>query len=222
MVNAFGSTECGIMLMSTRGGGRPYPHLRPMQGYKYGFFPISSSSSESTSGYQNAQGQFLELVILAESGDCPDQSLRSADGHYHTGDLFVEVAPGEYVFRGRNDDWIKSATALRCDTKAIEDNVRATCGELVAECVVVGNGRPSPALFLEAGVSMDEEKLKKEIIRRTRHFHSRRYLHERIVSTKMVVVVPPGALPRTATKGNVRRRAVEEMYKAQLDQMFAA
>ncbi|KAJ2995924.1 hypothetical protein NUW54_g7305 [Trametes sanguinea] len=71
-------------------------------------------------------------------GDCPHPSLRHADGHYHTGDLFLEVAPGRYVSRGRDDDWIKSENSLRCDTKAIEDNVRATCAELVAECVVVG------------------------------------------------------------------------------------
>jgi hypothetical protein len=29
---------------------------------------------------------------------------------------------------------------------------------------------------------MDHNKLKKEIIRKMRHFHSRRYLHERIIS----------------------------------------
>ncbi|KZT07086.1 acetyl-CoA synthetase-like protein [Laetiporus sulphureus 93-53] len=220
LLNAFGSTECGLMLLSMRGGGRPSPSLRPiMEGVKYGFFPISS---QDEGAYANLNNQLVELVILAESPDCPDPSLRSADGHYHTGDLFIEVSPGAYVSRGRNDDWIKTAVALRCDTKSIEDNVISTCGELVANCIVVGNGRPSPALFVEAAVAMDEERLKKEIIRRTRHFHSRRYIHERITSTKMVIVVPRNILPRTATKGNIRRRAVEEMFKAELDAMFSS
>ena len=49
-----------------------------------------------------------------------------------------------------------------------------------------------------------------------------RYLHERITSAKMVVVVPRGTLPRTATKGNVRRCAVEDMFRAELDTMFAS
>ncbi|OSX55854.1 hypothetical protein POSPLADRAFT_1162708, partial [Postia placenta MAD-698-R-SB12] len=138
------------------------------------------------------------------------------------GDLFVEVAPGAYVSRGRNDDWIKSSTALRCDTKAIEDNVRATCGDLVAECIVVGNGRPSPVVFVEALVAMDAEKLRREIVRRTRQFHARRYVHERITSARMVVVVGRGTLPRTATKGNIRRRVVEDMFKVQLDAIFAS
>ncbi|KAI0659717.1 acetyl-CoA synthetase-like protein [Cubamyces menziesii] len=219
--NLFGSTECGAMLISVRGGGKPSPALRPIEGTKYAFMPIEGSSE---SEYQNANARLLELVILAESGDCPDKAIRAADGHHHTGDLFVEVAPGEYVNRGRGDDWIKSENCLRCDTRAIEENVRQTCGDLIAECIVVGNGRPSPALFIEPalGVQMDEARLRREIIRRTRHFHSRRYLHERITSAKMVAVVPRGTLPRTATKGNVRRRAVEDMFKAELDAMFVS
>jgi hypothetical protein len=106
--------------------------------------------------------------------------------------------------------------------RSIEDNVRTMCGEFVFECIVVGNGRSSPALFFEASekCTMDVEKLKKEIIRRTRQFHSRRYIHERITSTKHVVVVERGTLPRTATKGNVRRQAVEDRYKELLDGIY--
>ncbi|RPD54672.1 acetyl-CoA synthetase-like protein [Lentinus tigrinus ALCF2SS1-7] len=223
MRNLFGSTECGAMLLSIRGGGQANPPLRPIEGTSYAFMPIEDESDDAEEGaYSNANARLLELVILANSDDCPHVSMRAADGHYHTGDLFVEVGPGAYLSRGRGDDWIKSENALRCDTRAIEDNVRQTCGELIVECVVVGNGRPSPALFVEAaaGMAMDDAKLRREIIRRTRHFHSRRYLHERISNAKMVVVVPMGTLPRTATKGNVRRRAVEEMFTAELDAMF--
>jgi hypothetical protein len=67
---------------------------------------------------------------------------------------------------------------------------------------------------------MDSEKFKKEIIRRTRQFHSRRFIHERITSTKHVVVVERGTLPRTTTKGNVRRQAVEDKYKGLLDSIY--
>jgi len=172
--------------------------------------------------YRNVNAGLLELVILSDSGDCPDLSLRQADGHFHTGDLFLEVEPGCYASQGRVDDWIKSENSLRCDTKAIEDNVRATCAEMISECIVVGNGRPSPALFVEPSetYTQDTEKLKKEIIRRTRQFHSRRYLHEQIVSPKLVIVVERGTLPRTATKGNVRRKAVEDKYQGLLDGIY--
>ena len=106
--------------------------------------------------------------------------------------------------------------------RSIEDNVRATCGELVFECVVVGNGRPSPALFVEASekCTIDSEELREEIVRRMRQFHSRRFIHEQI-TTEHIVVVERGTLPRTATKGNVRRQAVEDQYKELLDSIYS-
>ena len=106
--------------------------------------------------------------------------------------------------------------------RSIEDNVRATCGELVFECVVVGNFRPSPTLFIEASeaCTMDPEELKEEIIRRTSQFFSRCFIHERITSTKHIVVVERDTLPRTATKGSVRRQAVEDQYKELLHGIY--
>jgi len=194
--------------------------LQPLNEMSYAFLPIASRTEPSTSQAEHSTEPLLELVILAESPDCPDSSMRAADGHFHTGDLFQEVRPGQYRSKGRDDDWIKSENSLRCDTKAIEDNLRATCGDLVAECVVVGNGRPSPALFIETKSDMPEPKLKREIIRRTRQFHSRRYLHERITSVGMILIVEKGSLPRTATKGNVRRKATEENFRTVLDKIY--
>ncbi|KAJ7597147.1 hypothetical protein C8J56DRAFT_1001157 [Mycena floridula] len=214
--NLFGSTECGATLLSAVNS----PLLRPLEGTSYGFIPIHPTQQESE---HQSTARMLEFVVLAESSDCPHQSLRAADGHFHTGDLFQESAPGSgtYVFRGRDDDWIKSENSLRCDTKAIEDQTRLQVGNLIAECIVVGSGRPSPAMFVEPASDMDHEKLKKEIIRKTRQFHSRRYLHERITSPDFIFIVERGTLPRTATKGNIRRKAVEDAYQTQLDQLYA-
>ncbi|KAH9985402.1 hypothetical protein BJV74DRAFT_775720 [Russula compacta] len=215
--NLFGSTECGAMLLSTKGSER---FLQPLDGMSYAFRSITSQSEAQTPQVEHSSATLLELVILADSPDCPDSSLRAADGHFHTGDLFQEVRPGCYLSKGRDDDWIKSENSLRCDTKAIEDNVRATCGDLVTECVVVGNGRPSPALFIETSSDMPQPRLKREVLRRTRQFHSRRYLHERITSADMIVIVGKGSLPRTATKGNVRRRATEDTFRTLLDKIY--
>lgn len=190
--------------------------LKALPGTSYRFDPIE----ESAEGVQST-AVLYELIILADSPDCPDMSLRKTDGHFHTGDLFQQVLPGWYVSRGRDDDWIKSETSLRCDTKAIEDNARALCQGLIGECIVVGSGRPSPVMFVEpADDSLDHNKLRKDIIRKTRQFHSRRYVHERITSVDMIVVVPRQTLPRTATKGNIRRKAVEEAYKVEIDKIF--
>ncbi|KAL0072078.1 hypothetical protein AAF712_001001 [Marasmius tenuissimus] len=215
--NLFGSTECGATLISVGDSGPDANFLRALEGVAYRFEPVRGTESE---GVHQSTGRIVEFIVSGESGDCPHLSLRGNDGDFHTGDLFQEIKPGRYVFRGRDDDWIKSENSLRCDTKAIEDNVRAMCGNLIAECIVVGTGRPSPVLFVEPATEIDHDKLKKDIIRKTRLFHSRRYLHERITTAKMIVVVPRNTLPRTATKGNVRRKAVEETYKAELDHIY--
>jgi acyl-CoA synthetase (AMP-forming)/AMP-acid ligase II len=97
------------------GGCGPDAHLlKPLDGVSYRFLPIDSDKPQSE---HQSTARMLEFVVLSESGDCPDVSLRYADGHFHTGDLFQQVSEGRYVFRGRDDDWIKSENSLRCDTK---------------------------------------------------------------------------------------------------------
>ncbi|KAF8520043.1 hypothetical protein JB92DRAFT_2709649 [Gautieria morchelliformis] len=213
--NVFGSTECGTTMRSVGGRGRDARYLRPLQGVSCAFLPIDKGDPGITN-------TMLELVILSSSGNCPDASFRSAtDGHFHTGDLFEEVSPGCFVYKGRGDDWIKCANSGRCDTKSIEDHVRTTCSELIGNCVVVGSGRPSPALFVEpAKDDMDHAKIRADILQRTQDFHVRRCSHERITDINLIIVVNRGTLPRTDTKGNIRRRAVEEMFKEKLDQIY--
>lgn len=96
------------MLLSVGVDGPDPTLLRPIPGTAYGFFPVEVAASAEP---------MLELIILSDSGDCPQGSLRSPDGHFHTGDLFQEVIPGCYAGRGRNDDWIKSSNGLRCDAR---------------------------------------------------------------------------------------------------------
>jgi hypothetical protein len=142
----------------------------------------SSSSTLSSSVYKNVNTNVLELVIPANSPDCPHPSVRQpGDGQFHTGDLFLEVVPGHYTFRGRMCEWIKGSTGLLYDAKyvrlflsrkspwdvalithlplvpvpvsfrVIEDNTVKSCADLLVECIAVGNGRPSPALLIELG-----------------------------------------------------------------------
>jgi hypothetical protein len=108
------------MLLSARATGDAAMLLQPLEGMSYAFLPVASQSGASTSqAEQPCTVTLLELVILAESPDCPDRCLRAADGHFHTGDLFQEILPGQYLSKGRDDDWIKSENSLRCDTKYV-------------------------------------------------------------------------------------------------------
>ena len=88
--------------------GTYYPVNVP--GVSYQFEPVPGERS------------LLELVVRSDSIDCPREEFRSKeDGHFHTGDLWEEIDVGGgrkgYLYRGRDDDWIKCEYALRCDTK---------------------------------------------------------------------------------------------------------
>lgn len=204
----FGSTECGPMLGSSAHAD-PSAGLKRLPGTSYRFVPIDKNDYSAE--------RLLELVVSETSSDIPDPSLLSPDGKYHTGDLFSQVSRGLYISRGRNDDWIKSLNSLRCDTKynlfyiisrtqnllfsfsrSIEESVRATCGDLILDCVVVGNERVSPALFVEPRMATDTTELAQMIVDRIRPFHARLYLHERITDSRLVLIVDAGTLPRTA------------------------
>lgn len=222
LVNVFGSTEIGIMMISEDTTNPSY--LTNLPGSTYEFVPLEEDT--------HLDEQLLEIVVLSESPDCPDVSLRSSkDGKFYTGDFFVEVKPGQFVAKGRNDDWIKMAMALRCDTGSIEANAMETCGDdLIDAVVVIGAGRPSPSMIIELrqGASIGPEehdpeigllRIKNEILFRINPFHKRRYMHERIDDARFILIVSQGTLPRTATKGNIRRKQVEEMFKSRLDQV---
>ncbi|KAF4966828.1 hypothetical protein FSARC_5543 [Fusarium sarcochroum] len=223
MINVFASTELGLVMMSDLRKDTMY--LEPMPGAKNEFVPLEDSPDSNE--------QLLELVILPDAPNCPVPSLRSEDGKFYSGDLFVEMAPGQYLSKGRNDNWIKMETALRCDTASLEANTMETCGDdLVSAVVVVGVGRPCPTIVIEpkdasvlgSGSKDTEEsvqKLKDDIFQRITPFHQRRYMHERIDDARYILVVPQGTLPRTATKGNIRRQETEKVLKGKLDAIYA-
>lgn len=90
--------------------------LLNVEGCSYRMVPIDSEDTPQER--TTTKPQLFELVVLADSLDCPDSSLCDPrDGNFHTKDLFEEVKPGEYRYRGRLDDMIKMQNARKCDTK---------------------------------------------------------------------------------------------------------
>ncbi|KAF9653331.1 acetyl-CoA synthetase-like protein [Thelephora ganbajun] len=227
----YGTTEVPLILRSARDSRTPSStFMQLIDSRSVTFVPISSSGSSSStlpsSVYKNVNTNVLELVIPATSPDCPHPSVRqSEDGHFHTGDLFLEVVPGHYTFRGRMCEWIRSSTGLWYDAKMIEENVLKSCPDLLVECIAVGNGRPSPVVLIELGPGAatfgGADSVKREVYRRIRHFQSRRLAHERIGSVESFVIVQRSAWPRTSV-GHIRRTDAEQKFQRELDRVYAA
>ena len=107
-------------MITVGGHGPDASFFVPLEGTSHGFFPPEANDETSTfdAAHQDSDtDQLLELVVLSNSPNCPDVSLRHVDGHFHTGDLFVEVEAGKYIFRGRKGDWIILENSGKCDTK---------------------------------------------------------------------------------------------------------
>ncbi|KAG5639778.1 hypothetical protein H0H81_000058 [Sphagnurus paluster] len=97
--------------------GKPARFLRPEPGVSYRFDPITDGAAQVDN--PTLMTQLLECVILADSPQIPAPHLLAADGNFHTGDLFEKLPDGSYLFRGRDDDWIKSFEADRTDAKFV-------------------------------------------------------------------------------------------------------
>jgi len=202
--------------------------MRVVPGVQCEFIPTKSLKTSELAGNvqdRTCGGQLYDFFIPASAPNCPHPSVRNRpDGHI-SGDLFEEVQKGYYAFRGRNDDWIRTGPGLSfCDTKSIEDNCMLNCADLVKNCTVVGHYKPAVVLFIEPALSLpgdtDISAFKAEILKQTAPFNARLFQHERITDPNFIVVVPPGSLPRTKEKGNIRRKAVEDEYAALLHGIY--
>ncbi|MDG4861687.1 AMP-dependent synthetase/ligase [Streptomyces sp. T-3] len=91
-------------------------------------------------GYWNNEGATAEAL---------------ADGWFHTGDIGTLDEDGYLAITGRKKEIIVTAGGKNVAPAVIEDRIRAHA--LVAECMVVGDGRP----FVGALVTLDEEFLER-------------------------------------------------------------
>jgi hypothetical protein len=104
-------------LMTTKIGSSPSDRLlRLIPGGSARLIPYAMAENSNDNTSASSSPQLWEVVLPSGAPDCPHSSLCSKDGLYHTGDLFEEVQPGLYTFRGRKDDWLKTVMGF-CDTK---------------------------------------------------------------------------------------------------------
>ncbi|KAJ7846028.1 acetyl-CoA synthetase-like protein [Mycena olivaceomarginata] len=224
----YATTETAGVLVTPLAEKGILPGMRVIEGIDVKFIPtrgLDHAHLDGDSEQRTQGGKLFDLFFPVESDNCPHASIRNRpDGHI-TGDLFEEVKPGVYCFRGRNDDWIRTGKHLSfCDTKSIEDHVLTSCADLVENCVVVGHYKPAVILFVEPIQPIDsasaEGVLKTAILQRIADFNSRLIPHERINSALQIVSVRAGSLPRTTEKGNIRRKAAEDEHSTILKEIY--
>ncbi|KAF9016263.1 acetyl-CoA synthetase-like protein [Hymenopellis radicata] len=219
----YATTEVGPCMISDMASAGTLPSMRLIPNTGVEFIPAREVKYSDVVLKRNEAGALYDFFVHESSPSCPHSAIRNRPNGHITGDLFEEVRPGWYIFRGRNDDWIRIGVWF-CDTKSIEDNILKSCADIVSNCTVVGHYKPAPVLFVEPAVDDDADRdaLKREIIERTAGFNERLFAHERITTPDCIVVVPRGNLSRTSEKGNIRRKAVEDEHGEILAKIYAS
>ncbi|KAJ7635281.1 hypothetical protein FB45DRAFT_865818 [Roridomyces roridus] len=183
LVDIYAMTECGIIMTTVP--GKPSRYIRPLPTSTIScrFDPVLYTDDPSP--------QLFQFILLADSLKLPQPHLLSADGNFHSEDLFERMSDDSYVFHGRNDDWIKTKIGRPCDVGSIEQKVLETCGDLVKQCIAVGSLRPSPALFVElhSSLTVSNDKVKEMILTHLHEFNIRRYTLEGITDERLLFVV---------------------------------
>ncbi|KAJ7775662.1 hypothetical protein DFH07DRAFT_952053 [Mycena maculata] len=209
LMNSLGTTETGPLLHCNFGHPR---HMIPFKGIDLAFEPQPRLS--------DIDKQLFKLVVLPTSVNIPHALQCSEDGKFYPGDLFSRNDDGTWTHRRCDGDWIKIGNASLVDTKAIEEYLRTTCSDLLKELVIVGTNRPAIALLTEAAQpDSADDSVRQTIVDRIVPFDQQRFAWERL-SVKNIVFVPRGTLPRTATKGNIRRKVAEQLFSAELDPLY--
>ncbi|KDR66678.1 hypothetical protein GALMADRAFT_232387 [Galerina marginata CBS 339.88] len=207
----YATTEISPVLASKLDDLKLLPAMKIIPGTNVEFIPsgdIDISQLDLDSQKRATGGMLYDLFIPESFACCPHPVVRNRPNGHITGDLFEEIAPGYYAFRGRSDDWIRTGRTWGfCDTKAVEDNVLLVCADLVSNCVVVGHYKTSVVLLVEPSNAVavgSEDGLKESIMDRTQEFRSRQFIHERLRDAKHIIIASQGSLPRTKEKGNIR------------------
>lgn len=233
LTSMYGTSETAPLLVAKHGPTASSRLFRPCRGASPIFVPLTAENDTNASFASPLLGAarptLYEIVVAPDALDAPAAELFSDDGYWHTDDLFEKVIPDDgeplgWIHRGRAGDWIKTVPGF-VDTKAIEDTVRRECADMpIADVLSVGTGHPRSALIVETTFGMLDDAtargLAEELARRITEPCEALFPWERIDDPRWILVVEKGRLLRNKEKGNLRRGANEELFKAEIDALF--
>lgn len=194
LIQQYGMTELGATLRSSPDGD--WQDLLPV-------IPSRHWTVEQGSGH---------LVVRP---DCPIY------GELDTRDTFERTPSGTLRYRNRLDDVLVHVNGEKTDALAIETMLGARAGEVINRCVVTGSGRRRPACLVlwkhDRPTAEDWNALRRAIDETNERLPRYSQLHH-----ELVLPLPASDHVRIplSPKGTVMRRAVEEAFSRDLDQLY--
>lgn len=148
--------------------------------------------------------------------DCP------IFGELATRDTFDRTASGALRYRTRLDDVLVHINGEKSNAPAIEQMMRARAGAAIDQLVVAGSGRRRPACLVlwkqETPSAEDWDALHRAIDEANKELPRHSQLHH-----ELVLPLAPCDRVRIplSPKGTVMRRAVEEVFRSDLDELYS-
>jgi long-subunit acyl-CoA synthetase (AMP-forming) len=162
--------------------------------------------------YWSLEGGTGQLIVHAE---CP------ISGGLATRDTFDRAASGALRYRNRFDDVLVHINGEKSNAPAIEQMVLARAGAAIDQFIVAGSGRRRPACLVvwkyETPATEDCNSLRYAIDEANKELPRHSQLHHELV---LQLARSEGERIPRSPKGTVIRRAVEEVFRHDLDQLY--
>jgi len=212
----FGATEQGTTPSLRRSGPWDptlYNYMMPHPDAGWDFRPYMSDRGETV----------YEAVIVRRTDPSHTQPVFTLLPHlqqFPTKDLFVAhpTIPGMYKWCGRADDTISLSTAANVNPMLME--TRISEHELVSGVLMVGNGRPRPALLIELYDARSSDERSDTIWDAVESVNQEYFVDHRVLRSHIVFTDERG-LPRS-DKGIIQRGKAVQMYESELRAIYEA
>lgn len=218
LINGYGSSEAGLVAANQYNRTDPCTHWNHIQMLPHLQYTMEPHVARRPNLYR--------LIIKRDNPMLALGQANTPEGDYDMNDILERVLdckPGRecYVLRGRVDDVIVHSTGEKTNPTPMEAAVRNHCPAVLA-AAVVGQQRFSTALLVELkpGIEPTAPDVLESLWRAVQVANQNAPQHSRILR-EMIYVIGAGeggGIPRT-DKGSLRRKHIEERFKARIDEL---
>ncbi|CZR53994.1 uncharacterized protein PAC_03877 [Phialocephala subalpina] len=144
------------------------------------------------------------------------------DEPYRTNDLFIQDPPGSgfFVFQGRKDDILVHSNGENTAAGPLQLDIQSS-SKLINKAVALGYSRPYVGLLVELHPEHHSSESALDQVWEAVQAVNDRYPKHSQVMRSMIRILPQGCTLPVTPKGNVKRKEVERIYAAEIEQLYS-
>ncbi|CAN8102118.1 unnamed protein product [Discula destructiva] len=226
--NVWGATEClGAPLLTADNEDYNYVYFNTVAG-GHEFRPV-----DSTSSIDGETQDIYELVLKLTEASAPlaswylrqDSGLSSTPKEWPTGDIWTphpdpDKAAYAWKFVCRKDDLFSFSTGVSGNPASLERDIMEAGAAKIRAALVTGSMHQQSVALIELAEGQEASpELAAELWEQhIEPANEKAQAHLRVAKTH-VLLVPPGAVPRTG-KGSIIRKSTETKFKQEIEALY--